>query len=92
MELNRGWNSRLGFSLKLNESTQRTYISAIYSDSVAARDGRLRIGDEILTVGGRMDGRTMDGWMDEWTWYSDLARATKNMIFNGTIFNFIGSE
>ena len=50
LELNRGWNSRLGFSLKFNETTQRTYISAIYSDSVAARDGRLRIGDEIIRV------------------------------------------
>lgn len=28
----------------------QTYISAIYSDSVAAKDGRLKVGDQILMV------------------------------------------
>lgn len=54
-EFNRGWNSRLGFSLKLDEVTGRTYISAIYNDSVAARDGRLRIGDHIIKVSRNWD-------------------------------------
>ena len=55
VELNRGWNSRLGFSLK-NESIAgdapgiTTSISAIYSESVAARDGRLAVGDRMLLV------------------------------------------
>lgn len=50
VELNRGWNSRLGFSLQNHVHTQKTFISAIYNDSVAAKDGRLRVGDEILRV------------------------------------------
>lgn len=50
VELNRGWNSRLGFSLQYNPDTKQTFISAIYNDSVAAKDGRLRVGDQILRV------------------------------------------
>lgn len=50
VELNRGWNSRLGFSLQSDANTKNTFISAIYSDSVAARDGRLKIGDQVLMV------------------------------------------
>lgn len=50
VELNRGWNSRLGFSLQTNPNTKQTVISAIYSNSVAAKDGRLRVGDQILMV------------------------------------------
>ncbi|XP_037905933.1 uncharacterized protein LOC119648308 isoform X3 [Hermetia illucens] len=50
VELNRGWNSRLGFSLQPHPQTQKTIISAIYNDSVAARDGRLKVGDQLLTV------------------------------------------
>lgn len=48
IELNRGWNSRLGFSLQ--EVDGCTCVSAVYSDSVAARDGRLRPGDCLLRV------------------------------------------
>lgn len=48
IELNRGWNSRLGFSLQ--EIDGCTCVSAVYSDSVAARDGRLRPGDCLLRV------------------------------------------
>ncbi|XP_049783809.1 tyrosine-protein phosphatase non-receptor type 13-like [Schistocerca cancellata] len=48
VELTRGWNSRLGFSLQGNG--QHTYISAIYADSVAAKDGRLQAGDRVLMV------------------------------------------
>ncbi|XP_055587666.1 uncharacterized protein LOC129740087 [Uranotaenia lowii] len=50
VELNKGWNSRLGFSLRQNSSSGRTAVSAIYSESVAAKDGRLRIGDQLLMV------------------------------------------
>lgn len=71
MELHRGWNSRLGFSLQakpadVTETTMtaeeadrlkggvgivsKTVISAIYSDSVAAKDGRLKVGDQVLMV------------------------------------------
>lgn len=48
VELCRGWNSRLGFSLQGSESG--TYISAIYADSVAAKDGRLQAGDQVIMV------------------------------------------
>nr|CAD7401201.1 unnamed protein product [Timema cristinae] len=48
VELTRGWNSRLGFSLQSDGND--TYISAIYADSVAAKDGRLRAGDQVIMV------------------------------------------
>lgn len=48
VELTRGWNSRLGFSLQ--GDGHHTYISAIYADSVAAKDGRLQPGDQVLMV------------------------------------------
>lgn len=50
VELNRGWNSRLGFSVQSHPDSGQSYISAVYNDSVAARDGRLRRGDVILQV------------------------------------------
>lgn len=50
VELSRGWNSRLGFSLRNDPNSMHTAISAIYSDSVAAKDGRLRVGDIIMMV------------------------------------------
>lgn len=50
VELNKGWNSRLGFSLKQDSEGNRTLISAIYSESVAAKDGRLKVGDQLLMV------------------------------------------
>ena len=46
--MNRGWNSRLGFSIQSRDN--KTVIVAIYADSVAAKDGRLKIGDQILKV------------------------------------------
>ncbi|XP_039289008.1 uncharacterized protein LOC111049444 [Nilaparvata lugens] len=49
VELNRGWNSRLGFSLQ-SAGSHHTAISAIYPDSVASRDGRLRPGDQLIMV------------------------------------------
>jgi hypothetical protein len=50
VELNKGWNSRLGFSLQYDETSNHTLISAIYEDSVAAKDGRLQINDQLLMV------------------------------------------
>jgi hypothetical protein len=50
VQLSRRWCSRLGFSLQGSEG--HTFISAIYPDSVAAKDGRLRVGDEIIMVNG----------------------------------------
>lgn len=50
VELNRGWNSRLGFSVQSHPESGQSYISAVYEDSVAARDGRLTSGDVILQV------------------------------------------
>ncbi|KAL0274552.1 UNVERIFIED_CONTAM: hypothetical protein PYX00_002652 [Menopon gallinae] len=48
VELCRGWNSRLGFSLQ--SSGSGTCISAIYADSVAAKDGRLQPGDRVIMI------------------------------------------
>lgn len=48
IELNRGWNSRLGFSLQ--EVDGCTCVSAVYPDSVAAKDGRIKPGDCLLRV------------------------------------------
>lgn len=48
VELSRGWNSRLGFSLQSEQ--KHTIISAIYNESVAAKDGRLKVGDIIVMV------------------------------------------
>lgn len=50
VELSRGWNSRLGFSLRSESNCKHTIVSAIYSDSVAAKDGRLKVGDRIVMV------------------------------------------
>ncbi|KAF5299741.1 hypothetical protein FQR65_LT19469, partial [Abscondita terminalis] len=46
IELNRGWNSRLGFSLQ--GAAGVTYVSAVHADSVAAKDGRLKPGDRLI--------------------------------------------
>ncbi|KAJ8962165.1 hypothetical protein NQ318_018122 [Aromia moschata] len=48
IELNRGWNSRLGFSLQ--GAAGVTYVSAVHADSVAAKDGRLKPGDRVIKV------------------------------------------
>jgi len=47
--LNKGWNSRLGFSVGLSPEGQLV-ISAIYDNSVAAKDGRLQVDDHVLRV------------------------------------------
>ncbi|KAF4519634.1 hypothetical protein B566_EDAN003802 [Ephemera danica] len=49
VELTRGWNSRLGFTLHAGEDG-KTLIKAIYPDSVAHRDGRLKQGDHVVMV------------------------------------------
>ena len=48
VELTRGWNSRLGFSLQ--PEGNHTVISVVHRDSVAAKDGRLKQGDVLLMV------------------------------------------
>lgn len=40
----------MGFSVTKSEHDGHIYISAVYEDSVAARDGRLRKNDRILSV------------------------------------------
>ncbi|CAB3364122.1 Hypothetical predicted protein [Cloeon dipterum] len=49
VELTRGWNSRLGFTLTAGEDG-KTVIKQIYPDSVAFKDGRLKVGDHIVMV------------------------------------------
>jgi C-terminal processing protease CtpA/Prc len=48
VELTRGWNSRLGFSLQ--SEGENTVISVVHPDSVAAKDGRLKEGDILIMV------------------------------------------
>ncbi|XP_065157800.1 multiple PDZ domain protein-like isoform X4 [Atheta coriaria] len=48
IELNRGWNSRMGFSLQ--GPVGQTYVSAVYPNSVASKDGRVKEGDVIIRV------------------------------------------
>lgn len=48
VELTRGWNSRLGFSLQ--SEGNHTVISVVHPNSVAAKDGRLKQGDMLLMV------------------------------------------
>ncbi|XP_043462326.1 uncharacterized protein LOC122498592 [Leptopilina heterotoma] len=48
VELTRGWNSRLGFSLQPNGN--QTVISVVHPDSVAAKDGRLKEGDVLIMI------------------------------------------
>ncbi|XP_043248278.1 uncharacterized protein LOC122395045 [Colletes gigas] len=48
VELTRGWNSRLGFSLQ--PEGNHTVISVVHPDSVAAKDGRLKQGDVLMMV------------------------------------------
>lgn len=48
VELTRGWNSRLGFSLQYENNS--TVISIVHPDSVAAKDGRLKQGDILIMV------------------------------------------
>ncbi|XP_063845272.1 tyrosine-protein phosphatase non-receptor type 13-like isoform X2 [Scylla paramamosain] len=73
LELNRGWNSRLGFSLQ--QQGDQTVITAIYADSVAAKDGRLKIGDVVVEV----NNTNVVGWDSESV--IDLLRKTRGKIF-----------
>lgn len=72
IELNRGWNSRLGFSLQ--PKGENTVIKAIYADSVAAKDGRLKMGDIVVKV----NGIDVVGWETESV--IDLLRKTRGKI------------
>lgn len=49
IELTRGWNSRLGFTL-CADNEGRTLVKDIYPDSVAYKDGRLKRGDHLVMV------------------------------------------
>ncbi|XP_045129393.1 mucin-5AC-like [Portunus trituberculatus] len=73
LELNRGWNSRLGFSLQ--QQGDQTVITAIYADSVAAKDGRLKIGDVVVEV----NNTNVVGWDSESV--IDMLRKTRGKIF-----------
>nr|XP_045625779.1 tyrosine-protein phosphatase non-receptor type 13-like isoform X1 [Procambarus clarkii] len=77
LELNRGWNSRLGFSLQ--PQGDDTIITAIYADSVAAKDGRLRIGDVVVKV----NNVDVVGWDSESV--IDLLRKTRGKISLGVL-------
>lgn len=72
LELNRGWNSRLGFSLQ--PQGDNTVITAIYAESVAAKDGRLTIGDIIVKV----NDVDVVGWDSESV--IDILRKTRGKI------------
>ncbi|KAK7007471.1 hypothetical protein SK128_011795 [Halocaridina rubra] len=72
IDLNRGWNSRLGFSLQ--PQGEKTLITAIYADSVAAKDGRLKVGDVVVKV----NGTDVIGWDSESI--IDLLRKTRGKI------------
>jgi len=48
IQLRRGWSSRLGFSLHSTDGGH--VVSQIHPDSVAARDGRLQVGDVLVKV------------------------------------------
>jgi C-terminal processing protease CtpA/Prc len=50
LTLQRGWNSRLGFSVRSSAECEGSFVSAIYADSVAYKDGRLKVGDRLLRV------------------------------------------
>ncbi|XP_034948022.1 uncharacterized protein [Chelonus insularis] len=50
VELTRGWNSRLGFSLQPTPDNKSTIISMVHPDSVAAKDGRLKQGDILVMI------------------------------------------
>jgi hypothetical protein len=73
IELNKGWNSRLGFSVGL-ESDGQLVISAIYNDSVAAKDGRLEVGDHVL----RVNGEKLEGCSKEYV--IDILRKTRGPV------------
>jgi C-terminal processing protease CtpA/Prc len=49
VELTRGWNSRLGFTL-CADNEGRTLVKDIYPDSVAYKDGRIKKGDHLVMV------------------------------------------
>jgi len=73
IELNKGWNSRLGFSVGATGDGQLV-ISAIYDDSVAAKDGRLQVDDHVL----RVNGEKLEGCSKEYV--IDILRKTRGPV------------
>jgi len=73
IELNKGWNSRLGFSVGLSAEGQLV-ISAIYDNSVAAKDGRLQVDDHVL----RVNGEKLEGCSKEYV--IDILRKTRGPV------------
>jgi len=73
IELNKGWNSRLGFSVGLSPEGQLV-ISAIYDNSVAAKDGRLQVDDHVL----RVNGEKLEGCSKEYV--IDILRKTRGPV------------
>ncbi|CAG0880662.1 unnamed protein product [Cyprideis torosa] len=50
VEVSRGWNSRLGFSLMWDPLISRTVVKVVHPDTPAAKLGKLAAGDAILQV------------------------------------------
>lgn len=73
IELNKGWNSRLGFSVG-HDSDGQLVISAIYDESVAAKDGRLKVGDHVL----RVNGEKLEGCPKDYV--IDILRKTRGPV------------
>ncbi|KAF0296716.1 Multiple PDZ domain protein [Amphibalanus amphitrite] len=72
IQLRRGWSVRLGFSLHSTDGSH--VVSQIHPDSVAERDGRLRVGDVLTKVN---DVSVRDMTSDQ---VIDLLRKTKGAI------------
>ncbi|XP_043191985.1 tyrosine-protein phosphatase non-receptor type 13-like isoform X2 [Amphibalanus amphitrite] len=72
IQLRRGWSVRLGFSLHSTDGSH--VVSQIHPDSVAERDGRLRVGDVLTKVN---DTSVRDMTSDQ---VIDLLRKTKGAI------------
>ncbi|XP_057375052.1 uncharacterized protein LOC130696005 [Daphnia carinata] len=73
IELNKGWNSRLGFSVG-HDNDGQLVISAIYDESVAAKDGRLKVGDHVL----RVNGEKLEGCPKDYV--IDILRKTRGPV------------
>ncbi|KAK8777072.1 hypothetical protein V5799_029585 [Amblyomma americanum] len=57
VKLNRGWHTKLGFSLQdcdpgARDTPNAPVVKAVYAGSLASRDGRIRVGDFLIQVNG----------------------------------------
>lgn len=57
VKLNRGWHTKLGFSLQdcdpsARDTPNAPVVKAVYAGSLASRDGRIRVGDFLVQVNG----------------------------------------